>query len=138
MKMASMILPVLAGSLLLAGCSSTQDKGPYAPAAVKNNLENTERFVLLDPGAQYSVTCTGIQEMRLADGRLQVAANVKNRENRRIQVQIDCVFKDGAGFALDEAPYQTLILDENATQSVQFTSLNDRALRYTIRVRQAR
>lgn len=138
MKMTSMILPLLAGSLLLAGCRSAQDQGPYAPAAVKNTIEDTERFVLLDPGAQYSVTCTGIQETRLSDGRLQVAANVRNRENRRIQVQIDCVFKDGAGFALDEAPYQTLILDENATQTVKFASMNDRALRYTIRVRQAR
>jgi uncharacterized protein YcfL len=138
MKMTSMILPLLAGALLLAGCRSAQDQGPYAPAAVKNTIEDTERFVLLDPGAQYSVTCTGIQEMRMSDGRLQVAANVRNRENRRIQVQVDCVFKDGAGFALDEAPYQTLILDENATQTVKFTSMNDRALRYTIRVRQAR
>jgi hypothetical protein len=133
-----MILPVLAGSLLLAGCTSTRDQGPYAPVAVTNNLENTERLVLLDPGARDSITCTGIQEMRLQDGRLKVSANVRNRENRRIQVQIDCVFKDGAGFALDEAPFQTLILDENATQSVQFTSMNDRALRYTVRVRQAR
>jgi hypothetical protein len=133
------LLVAIAGLGLLTGCTTPHDTGAYrSENIVDNDLENRERFVLFDSGAQYSVKCTGIQERRLADGRLQVSANVMNRENRRIQVQINCVFKDEQGFVLDETPFQNLFLDENAQEGVSFTSLTDRAARYTIRVRQAR
>ena len=63
---------------------------------------------------------------------------MRNRENRRIEVQINCVFKDEQGFPVDETPFRTLILTENAQEGVQFTSMNNQAKTYTIRVRQAR
>lgn len=121
-----------------AGCVT--QPGPFAPLdTTKFTLENTEKFVLLDKPAQNSVTCTGLQERPLGDGRLEVVANVKNRESRRIQVQINCVFKDEQGFSTgDETPWQTLILSENATEAVRFTAMNAQAKRYTVRVRQAR
>lgn len=127
-------------SMALSGGCVTPQPGPYAPLdTTKFTLENTDKFVLLDPGAQYSVTCTGLQERILADGRLEVVANVKNREARRIQVQINCVFKDDQGFSTnDETPFQTLILSENSTEAVHFTAMNTLAKKYTIRVRQAR
>jgi uncharacterized protein (DUF2141 family) len=78
-------------------------------------------------------------EARLPDGRLQVACQIMNRENRRIQVQVQCVFKDAQGFSTgDETPWDNLILTENATETVKFTSLNNLAASYTVRVRQAR
>jgi Protein of unknown function (DUF1425) len=122
----------------LGGCAT--EPGPFAPQdTTKYTLENTDKFVLLDKPAQNSVTCTGLQERFLADGRLEVVANVKNRENRRIQVQANCVFKDEQGFSTgDESPFQTLILAENSTEAVHFTAMNTLAKRYTIRVRQAR
>ena len=95
--------------------------------------------MLLDQPTQVSVTCTGLQEITLPDGRLEVVANVKNRENRRLEVQINCVFKDAAGFSSgDETPWQTLILSEYATEAVRFTAMNAQARKYTVRVRQAR
>lgn len=123
---------------LSAGCAT--QPGPFAPVdTTKFTLENTEKFVLLDQPAQYSVTCTGFAEQMLADGRLQVVANVKNRESRRIQVQVSCVFKDEQGVATgDETPFETLILSENATEAVRFIAMNTTAKRYTVRVRQAR
>ena len=137
----SMVSLLAAGAavLLVAGCS-THDKGPYLPEwAQTPAYENREPIVLLDPGVQYSVTYTGVQEQPLADGRLQVTIHLRNRENRRIEVQANCVFKD-VNFYLagDETPFQTVILTENSQQDLIFTSMNDRAKRYTIRVRQAR
>src|SRR3954468_1160167 len=98
---------VLAAAVALglsAGCATAP--GPFQPLdTTKYTLENTDRFVLMDQPAQYSVTCTGLQDRWLGDGRLEVVANVKNREGRRIQVQINCVFKDEQGFATgDETP----------------------------------
>ena len=122
-----------------AGCIAPAP-GPFAPLdTTKFTLENTDKFVLLDRPAQISVTCTGLQERVLADGRLEVVANVKNREARRLEVQINCVFKNEQSFATgDETPFQTLILAENSTEAVTFTAMNPLAKKYTIRVRQAR
>ena len=134
------LLPV-AAALLVAGCESAHDHGPYLPHQSKTPpYESTEPFVLLDPGAQHSVTTTGQPQARLLeDGRLEVVAQLRNRENRRIEVQANCVFKDVNGVTTgDETPFQTVILTENATEHVKFVSANDKAKRFTIRVRQAR
>ncbi|MBC7365993.1 MAG: YcfL family protein [Undibacterium sp.] len=139
MKIKSLSLLAAAASLvLLAGCAT--EPGPFTPQdTTRYTVENTEKFVLLDKPTQTSVTCTGLQERVLGDGRLEVVANVKNRENRRIQVQINAVFKDEQGFSTnDETPFQTLILAENSTEAVRFTAMNTLAKKYTIRVRQAR
>jgi uncharacterized protein YcfL len=129
---------VVLTAAFLAGCQTTP--GPYEPLdTTKYTIENTNKFVLLDQSAQVSVTCTGLQERILPDGRLEVVANVKNRENRRLQVQINCVFKDEQGFSTgDETPFRTLTLAENSTEAVKFTSMNNLARKYTIRVRQSR
>ena len=134
----SLLLVAVTALALSAGCAT--QTGPFAPLdTTKFTLENTDRFVLLDQPAQTSVTCTGLQEIPLADGRMEVVANVKNRENRRIQVQINCVFKDAQGFSTgDETPWQTLILSEFSTEAVRFTAMNVQAKKYTVRVRQAR
>ncbi len=118
-----------------AGCGG----GAYLPKnTTKYDLENREKLVLLDARVQRSVTCSGIQERVLEDGRLEIAANIRNREGRRIEVQIGCVFKDANGFPTgDESPFQTLILTENAQEAVKFTSLNNLAKKYTIRIREA-
>lgn len=124
---------------LFAGCAA--DPGPFQPLdTTKYTLENSANFVVLDRPVQRSVTCTGLQErIRAEDGRLQIVANVKNRESRRIEVQVSCVFKDEQGFPTgDETPWQTLILSENVTEAVPFTAMNQQAKKYTVRVRQVR
>ena len=133
----SLLLAASAGLGLLAGCATP---GPFTPQdTTRYTVENTEKFILLDKPTQVSVTCTGLQERTLADGRLEVVANVKNREARRIEVQINAVFKDDQGFSTgDETSFQTLILAENSTEAVRFTAINTLAKKYTIRVRQAR
>ena len=142
MKKSFVSMLAASGAVLLAvGCASSHhDKGPYLPQTPPPmGYETREPVVLLDPGVQYSVTCSGIQERTLPDGRLEVVAHLRNRENRRIEVQANCVFKDQNGFTTsDETPFVMVILTENATEDVKFTSMNNLARKYTIRVRQAR
>ena len=135
----ALLIASAAAMLLTTGCS-THDKGPYqAQWPSTPAYETRDPVVLLDPGVQYSVTYSGVQSRTLEDGRLQVTVQLRNRENRRIEVQANCVFKDQNGFlAGDETPFQMVILTENATQDVTFTSMNDSAKRFTVRVRQAR
>lgn len=132
------LLPLVLTAAFLAGCQSTP--GPNEPLdTTRYTIENTNKFEPLDQLVQSLVACTGLQERILPDGRLEVVANVKNRANHRLQVQINCVFKDERGFSTgDETPFRTLTLTENSTEAVKFTSLNNLARKYTIRVREFR
>ena len=137
-KPLALLIVIAALALVSAGCK-THEEGAYTPQnATQFDTENKANFVLMDPGAQRSVTCSGIQQTTSSDGRLQIAANVRNRENRRLQVQINCEFKDEQGFVVDTVPWQTLILTENGQETVRFESMNNQAKKYTIRVREAR
>ena len=119
-----------------AGCAS--EPGATTPQdSTKYTLENTENFELLGKSTQTTVAGTGLQPRMLPDGRLEVVASVKNRENRKVRIQVNCVFKDEAGFTTgDETPFETVELAAHATEAVRFTAANALAKKYTIRVRE--
>ena len=130
-------LGLSAAALLFVGCETAHDMGPYLSQPSRTPpFENTEPIVLLDPGVAYSVNCPGLSARQLDDGRLEILAQLRNRENYRVEVQANCVFKDLNGFSVgDETPFKTVILTENATEQIRFVSANDLAKTYTIRVR---
>jgi hypothetical protein len=120
---------------LLAGCA-TPESGPHPPQKVSvKTAQDTSKFVLLDKAA---VTCEGFEETRLPDGQLQVLATLRNLENRRVQVQVSCAFKDAQGFDVEDTPFETVILDAHGLEGLKFLSANDKAQRYTICARKPR
>jgi uncharacterized protein YcfL len=124
-------------AVFLAGCATSPAPDEQLDTT-KYTIESTGKFVLLNQSSQVPVKCTGLQERILPDGRLEVAANVKNLEKRNLEIQIDCIFKDEQGIATEEqAPFRKLKLTEGSTQVVQFTSGNNQARKYTIQVREA-
>jgi uncharacterized protein YcfL len=139
--MKKMFLPLLGAAAIAlsgTGCTTTETGALEPQNTDKFDVENRAKFVLMDPGAQKSVTVSVLQEKALSDGRLEVAANVRNRENRRIQVQVQCEFKDEQGFAIDSTPWQNVMLTENGQETLRWAAMSPQAKRYTIRVRQAR
>jgi uncharacterized protein YcfL len=136
----SAICQAAVAAVLVAGCATESETGAFLPENSEQfTQEKTASFVLMDPGALHSVTHAGLSSVVLPDGRLQATAIVRNRENRRLQVQVQCVFKDVAGCATgDETPWQTLILTENGMETVTYQSMDDRAKTFTVRVREAR
>ena len=122
----------LTGSLL-TGCTF----GARTPVnATKHDVENHEPFVLLGRQVQRSVTCSGIQKRTQPDGRMEVTASVRNREARRLQVQINCEFKDDNGRVVDAGPFRNLFLSPLSQEAVEFVALNTAAKSFTIRVRE--
>ena len=120
---------------LATGCRTT---GPFTPTPAPD-VEGREPVVLMDQMVQTSVTSQGVHYRQLPDGRLEAVAIIQSKDPRRIQVQIQCVFKDANGITIDdETPWQTLILTENGQEQVSFKSMNNQAKKATIRVRQAR
>ena len=130
--------PLAAAALVLAGCA--RETGALMPVNTQVfQQETTSKFVLMDPGAQRSVNTGGLQERIRDDGRLEVQAIVRNREKRRLQVQVQCVFKDEKGFGTgDETSWEDVILTENGQETLRFVSLNALARTYTVRVRESR
>ena len=139
--MKKILFPLIASTALslLTGCqTAVVDHGAYLPLNVTvNEMENYVVAVLLSQRVQNSVAVPGIQEVRQPDGRLQVGVQLRNRESRRIQVQANCDFKDAQGFVIDSTPFQNVFFDENSQEAAKFVSMNERAVRYTIRVREA-
>jgi uncharacterized protein YcfL len=131
-------LPCLAALALLTLATACRTPGPYTPTPTAN-VEGREPVVLMDQMVQTSVTSQGVHYRQLPDGRLEAIAIIQSRDPRRIQVQVQCVFKDANGITIDdETPWQTLILTENGQEQVSFKSMNNQAKKATIRVRQAR
>ena len=131
------LLTSLLAMLLLSACGGGSSNFPPKDTS-KSGGGPEPKFVLLDPATSKSITCSGLQERYLQDGRLEIVANVRNLENRRLEVQINCVFRDDQNFPLDETPFQIVILTENATEGIRFTSVSNKAKSYSVRVRQSR
>jgi hypothetical protein len=126
------LLAALAGCAVMQRPSSPQDSNKFT-------VGNTERFVALDPTAEAAVSCTGLQERTLADGRLEVVANVKNRGAKPVQVRIACAFADDQYAPVGGEPaWGILKIAGDATEVVRFTATSAAARRYAIRVRDAR
>jgi hypothetical protein len=129
------LLAAGAAVLLAAGCAHTTEKVQYVPVPA---YDGGDSVLMLGEGVQQSISCTGIQEQLLPDGRLEIVARLHNRENRRLEVQAKCVFKDQNGFSTgDETPFVMVILTETGTEDVRFVSMNNLAKKCTISVRQA-
>jgi len=132
------LLSALCGLGPLAGCATAP--ATQAPRdSTKFTVENTDRFAALDAATGAAVNCTGLQERTLGDGRLEVIANVKNRESGPARVQIQCVFLDDQGTPVGGAtPWQALSLAGGSTEVVRFTAPDAAAKMYAIRVRKVR
>jgi uncharacterized protein YcfL len=137
-RQSTSLLAALGALALLAGCSAVP--APQAPMeTTKFTVENTDRFVALDAAAEAAVSCTGLQERTLGDGRIEVVANLKNREEKPAHIRVQCVFVDDQGSPVgSEAPWQPLEIAAQSTEVVRFTAPGLAARRYVIRVRTAR
>ena len=141
-------------TLILAGCAQTRTAmhdttqtvvtghmgGAYVPKNTdKYDLENRHPIALMDRRVQRSITVSELIQGVSPEGRLKVQANLRNRLEKPIQVQVSCVFKGPDGFSTgDETPWQNMLLTENAQETVTYTAMNTAAVKFTIRIREVR
>ena len=132
------VLLALCALAALCGCGGVP--APQAPLeTTKFTVENTDRFVALDPAAEAAVSCTGLQERTLGDGRLEIVANLRNSDSKQVRVMVQCVFVDDQGLEVGAgAPWQSLSISGGSTEVMRFTASAATAKRYVIRVRTAR
>jgi uncharacterized protein YcfL len=129
---------LLAALCSLAGCATAP--APQAPQdTTKFTVENTDRFAVLDSATEAVVSCTGLQERTLGDGRLEVVANLRNSDAKPVRVRVQCEFLDAEGLPVGaEAPWQAVAISGASTEVVRFTAPAVAARKYAIRVRRDR
>jgi len=128
----------LAALGLTLGCNT--HKGAYPPVTEPQAAyENTQTIVLLGKGLSEKIAVEGQMAKWSDDGRLQVFANIRNRIQKRLVVQVQTVFKDENGFPVgDETAWQTVVITELSQYAYQSIAQNSKARKYTIRVRKER
>ena len=71
----SLLSAVLCAACLLSGCVAVITTGGDGPQdTTKFTMGNTDRFLALDAATEAAISCTGLQERSLPDGRLEVVA----------------------------------------------------------------
>lgn len=129
---------VLASAAFLAGCASAP-KAPDIQDSIKYTVDDTGRVAFADPATKEAILCTGLEERFTADGKLDVVANVKNRSEREVRIQVQCLFRDTDGFVAPQGtPWQPLDLNPQVTETVHFTAMSTISKRYTLRFRAVR
>ncbi|MFH1762860.1 MAG: YcfL family protein [Gemmatimonadota bacterium] len=119
--------------LALGGCEGAYraEKVPLA------DVEDRETFVLLTKSLQGQVTVEGQRAKWNEANLLEVQARIRNRTEEPLQVEVQTVFKDAEGFSTDdEAVWRRLMFEPNETKIYRVNSLNPKARRFTIRVRE--
>jgi len=124
-------------AVAVVGCSRYRE-GPHPAVSVPEvALEERETVVVLDDILRKKIAIEAQGNRWTETRRLQVFANVRNRTDFVQNVDVQTVFKDEAGFTLrDETSWTRIILEPNETKNYSATSLDDRARRYTIRIRE--
>jgi hypothetical protein len=126
------------GLAALAGCAGApQSQAPQD--TTKFTVGNTERFTALDAATQADISCTGLQERTLGDGRLEIVASIRNSGAQPARLHIQCLFLDARGLPIGDAgQWQGLSIGAGSTEVERFTAPVEGEGRYAIRVRSAR
>jgi hypothetical protein len=130
---------ILTSLLSLTGCQNGASAPPASAAVAGLPMATDPHVAYMDAQLPATVTNVGDRSVIRPDGRLHVEVDLKNLGGLRLQLQLQCVFKDEQGVPTgDETPWETLFLTENATETVPFDSLNPLARTYIIRIRDTR
>ena len=135
------IVPLLVGACALlflgAGCA----EGPIVPVGDPKSPEAVHAPVtLLDTDLEDVIAVDVLHVGKNANGLLSVQANVRDRTDKDVVIQVQTLFYDDLGTLLysqpgNETPWTTLTLTTNGTVPYQAQALSNEAKRFTIHVR---
>ena len=128
------IISLLLVVLFLAGCATGPRKGIEATKK-SERYEDTETLVMLDNKLRKQLYVTDQSPTWSEDGRLIARANFLNKAKDTLELQLQTVFKDEAGYPTDETNWESVLVPGNSHYYYQASSLNNKSSTYTIRCR---
>ena len=133
MKLIRWLLFLCMATVVVFGCEGAY-RAKKVPLA---DVENRETFVLFTKYLQKRLTVEGQNARWNEASLLEVQARLRNRTEAPLEVEIQTVFKNKDGFSTnDTTAWQRLMFEPNETKIYRVTSLNSKARRFTIRVRE--
>ncbi len=124
-------------AMLASGC--TTNEGPYVPTQQTPSTELENTTVILDREIANHIAVDLQDAERAHSGKLIARANIRNRTNHDLRIQVQTVFRDSKGFSInDDTAWETLVLTANETHTISAISTSKKAERYTIRIRMMR
>ena len=134
MRTLAAVTTLFAAILILSAC-----RGPYVPVGKAPSVEDTEPVVLLDKSLKKRIAVDRTGLKTLADGRVQVVANLRNRTSSDLEIQVQTVFKDRDGVSTQEdSAWEMRFLAAHETETYELMSRGTNAEKYTIRIREVR
>jgi hypothetical protein len=123
-------------SMLSVGCHRGLMEGPYQGITVPEAaLEQREAIVILDGPTSGRVAIDKQNFRHDTEGKLEVFADIRNRTNSDLSIDVQTVYKDESGIPVDTTAWSRMTLGPNETQTYKNISINDSPKRYTIRIR---
>lgn len=123
--------------LFLAGCAT----GPTKPIKARKTsylYEDTETLVMLDSRLRKQLYLVDESTSRSEDGRLIAKGKFFNKTKDTLKVQIQTLFKSTEGYTTDETNWELILVPGNGYYYYEAKSLNNKAVKYTMRCRFAR
>lgn len=132
MKRIQWIIPFVL-VLSLAGC-----EGAYrARRNTRADLENRESVVVLTSKLRDTIAVESQRAKWSPANLLEIQARLRNRTEKPVQVEVQTVFKDADGFSTnDNTVWTRMLFEPNETKIYRVNSLNTKARRFTIRIRE--
>lgn len=123
-------------SFLYFGCTT---EGPYVPSQRQPSPEVENTFVMMDQELSGLIAVDMQDAKRTLKGKLRALANMRNRTNQDLTVQVQTIFRDAKGFSIgDDTSWETIVLTANETRTIDTTSTSKKADRFNMRVRMVR
>lgn len=125
-------------SLTFSGCN-----GPSTPRQGGASLEDTQKIVLMEPpgiattnSLFWALKVGQIVQTRAAGGQLKIVAQIQNRTNGNLALQIQTVFKDSHGTPNgDETNWEPVVVPAYSTYAYMVVAGATSSTDFVIRVR---
>ena len=111
--------------------------GPYqAKSSKEEALEHTESIVLMDKDLRKWLRIDRQKASYNENGRLMAYCEMRNRAEKNLVIQVQTIFKDERGLALDDMTnWETIVIPKNSIHYYKTTALTQEARKYGIRIK---
>ena len=141
MKRFNLLVILAVITVIVSGCAA----GPYKATRYKESedIERQSNVVIMDKtlSNQFSgkrVVIVGEKSEWTSDNRLKVYCEIRNMKKKLLRLQVQTVFKDENDFSIEmDTNWELVLIPEFSTYVYTTAALNDKAKKYTIRVKLA-
>jgi hypothetical protein len=138
-------LPGSSGSVLVTQSSATSTSSSAAsPAPVTTtDTEDTnagsvfDNLDVVDSSLQGKLAILRVGSEQSANDLLSVFAGLKNRTERRLNLEVETIYKDKTGGALNSGSWISVTLRPHEEKEYRSTSISDQATDFLVQVRRA-